>query len=158
MTAHTFDVHSKIKAIACGAARGVAAGAGDATAVTGVDINRKPQGAPGYDACTLVATYLTTLASTKTLSFAIEVQEADDDGAGAAGTYGTATALQAATVAETGADTAKVGQVRLEDTGFKSRKQWVRYNFTPDLNAAGTDIFDVALVAILGGPDVLPAT
>ncbi len=54
--------------------------------------------------------------------------------------------------------TAFVGQVRLEDTGFKSRKQWVRYNFTPDLNHSGTDIFDASLVAILGGSDSEPTS
>ncbi len=159
MTARTFDLKSRITPVACGASMATAAGTGDATAVTGATINRKPLGGTGYDACVLALGYKTTLGSAETLKYQVEVQEADESSTvGTAGSFGTATVLQASTTQETGVKTGAVGVLVIEDTGFKSRKQYVRYNFTPDLSASGTDTAVSELTAVLGGADRGPVS
>lgn len=151
------DIGAVIKNIACGGAIATAAGTGDGTAVTGASIDRKPKGGIGFGSCTLALAYLTTLAAAKTLAFQVEVQESADDGAGAPASWETATVLQASTVQATGALTASVGILEIKDTGFSSRKQWVRYNFTPELSNTATDTVVANLVATFGGPDSMPA-
>jgi hypothetical protein len=150
------DIASLLSAKACGAANGVAAGAGDNTAVTGASINRKTPGGIGFNACVLALAYKCVQAGATTFSLQVEVQEADDNGSGAPGAFGTATVLQASSVAQTGPGTV-TGMLELADPNFASRKQWVRYNYTPDLSAGATDTFVTALSAILGGADILPA-
>lgn len=133
------------KSVACGAARVTAGGAGDNTAVTGVSIDRT-----GFGCAELCIAYKTTLAASATLKFAVEYQESSDGSS-----WDTAVALQAATTAETGAQTDKVGQVRFS-VDLTGKKQYIRFNYTPDLSAGATDTADTAAVAVLGGPDVIP--
>lgn len=134
------------KVLACGAARVTAAGAGDNTAITGASIDRL-----GYGSLTFAIAYKTTLASSETLKFAAEYQESSDNS-----NWDTATSLQAATTAETGVQTNKVGKVEF-DLDLAGKKRYIRFNFTPDLSASGTDTADVSAVAVLGDAQVLPA-
>ena len=146
------NIGKYITTIACGGARVTAAGAGDHTAVTGVSIDRR-----GYESVALIIAYLTTLTAAKTLKFAVEYQEADDNGAGAPGAWGTATSLQAATTAETGAQTAAVDEIRF-NVDLSGKKRWIRFNFTPDLSHTDTDIADCFAVAVLGGAVEVPTS
>lgn len=134
------------KVVACGAARVTAAGAGDNSAITGVTIDRL-----GYGSLTFAIAYKTTLGSSETLTFAAEYQESSDGS-----NWDTATSLQAATVAETGVKTAEVGEVEF-DLDLSLKKRYIRFNFTPNLSASGTDTADVSAVAVLGGAAVRPA-
>lgn len=138
------------RSVACGAASAVAAGAGDATKVTGATINRATYNYPG--SAKLCISYLTSLTAAKTLSFAVEYEESSDGSS-----WDTAVAIEAATVVATGALTASVGQ-REYDLDLSARKQYVRYNVTPDLSHTSTDTVVFAANAILGGARSLPAS
>lgn len=135
------------KVVCCGAATATAAGTGDNTAVTGATIDRL-----GYNSVTFAIAYRTTLTAAKTLGFAAEYQESSDGS-----NWDTATALQALTTAETGAATNEKGEVEF-DLDLGGKKQYIRFNFTPDLSHSGTDTVDCAAIAILGGAETLPAT
>lgn len=137
---------AEVKSFGCGAATATAAGTGDNTAVTGASIDRT-----GYSSGVLAIGYRTTLASTKTLSLAAELQESADGT-----TWDTAEALQAATVQETGAATNKAG-VKEFDIDLTGRKKFIRFNFTPDLSATAADTVDVAAIFVAGGADIKPA-
>lgn len=125
----------------------VAAGAGDATKVTGQTINRD-----GYGSGVIAIAWSATLANTKTISFAVEVQESSDGSS-----WDTAVVLQAATVAKTAdSSTTFYGVVEI-DENLTGRKQYVRYNITPDLNASGTDTAVWGATFVLGGANRMPA-
>jgi type IV secretory pathway TrbL component len=143
---HISNIGALIKTVACGAARVTAAGAGDNTAVTGATIDRR-----GYGSAKVTVAYKTTLASAETLQFAIEYQESDDNSS-----WGTATALQAATTAKTGVATNAVGEVS-HDLNLGGKKRYIRFNYTPNLSAGSTDTADTACVCTLGGARTLPA-
>ena len=119
-----------------------AGGTGDNTKVTGATVDRV-----GYGSAAVAIAYTATLAATKTLSFAVEVQESDDGS-----TWGTATALQAATVQATGQSggSTETGVLKISDS-FETRARYVRYNVTPDLSNTGTDTASVAVTVVLGG-------
>lgn len=140
------NIGAAIKSVACGAARVTAGGAGDNTAVTGATIDRL-----GYDSCEVSVLYKTTLASSETLQLAIEYQESADGSS-----WDTAVALQAATTAQTGVQTNKVGIVTHE-VDLRAKKRYIRFNYTPNLSASGTDTADTAAVCVLGGAKTLPA-
>lgn len=142
-----YDFGAYHKPLAVGATTAVAAGAGDATAITGASHDTR-----GYGTATFCLVYKTTLTAAKNLSFAVEYQESSDDSS-----WDTAVALQAATVAETGAQSAKVGKVEF-DLPLRGKKRYLRFNFTPDLSHTSTDTVDCAAVCVLGGADALPAT
>jgi hypothetical protein len=127
-------------------AEAVAAGAGDNTKVTGQSNDRQ-----GKWSGKLVISYKTTLAATKTLSFAIEHQDSADNSS-----WDTAVVDLAATVEKTGALTDDYGTVVL-DVNLSGRKRYTRYNITPDLSNTATDTVDWAAVLVLGGADVVPA-
>ncbi len=126
----------------------VAAGAGDNVANTGAGIDRQ-----GFNSAVVVLTGLSALADTKTLSLAVEYQTSTDDS-----TYATAVALQASTVVATG-DTGGTNETSVTafDIDLASFPRYFRVNFTPDLNATGTDEAIVTCAVLLGGADVLPA-
>jgi hypothetical protein len=140
------DIGALTKNVACGAARVTAAGAGDNTAVTGASIDRL-----GYESCKVTVAYKTTLGASETLQFAIEYQESDDNSS-----WGTATALQAATTAKTGSATNAVGEVS-HDLNLGGKKRYIRFNYTPNLSAGASDTADTACVCTLGGARTLPA-
>lgn len=143
---HISNIGALIKTVACGAARVTAAGAGDNAAVTGATIDRR-----GYGSAKVTVAYKTTLASAETLQFAIEYQESDDGSS-----WDTAVALQAATTAQTGVQTAKVGDVS-HSLDLGGKKRYIRFNYTPNLSASGTDTADTAAVCVLGGAVEKPA-
>lgn len=119
-----------------------AAGTGDNTKVTGATVDRQ-----GFGSAAVSIAYTATLAATKTLSLAVEVQESDDGS-----TWGTATVLQAATVQATGQSggSTETGVLKICDS-YETRARYVRYNVTPDLNASGTDTASIAVTVVLGG-------
>lgn len=135
--------------IACGG-RLVAAGTGDNTKVTGTTIDRRQtQGIAS--SLVLAVGYSGTIANTKTLSFAVERQQSSDGT-----TWDTAEVIQAETVAVTStADGAYSGVVEF-DQDLAGCKQFVRYNVTPNLSAAGTDTAEWHAVAVLGGTPQIP--
>lgn len=139
------NVGSMVKVMGGGGSSAVAAGAGDATAVTGATIDRL-----GYSSAVLAISYRTTLTAAKTLAFAAEYQTSDD------GTnWDTAVALQTSTVAKTGAATASDGIVEF-DLNLNSLKRYIRFNFTPDLNNTASDTAVCTSVVVLGGSAVKP--
>jgi hypothetical protein len=143
---HIADFTKYYKEVLCNLGSLTAGGTGDAGALTGATIDRL-----GYGSASFVISYKTTLAAAATLSFAVEYQESAD------GTnWDTATALQASTVARTGAVTNGTGLVEFS-LNLEPRKRYIRFNFTPDLSAANTDTAVVSGVAVLGGANVLPA-
>jgi len=141
------DLGSYVKAAVVGAGQATAGGSGDDTKVTGQTINRQ-----GYLSGVLVIAFKATLAESKTVSFAVEVQESADGSS-----WDTAEVLQEATVAATGGaggstvyDTVEINE------NLKGRKKYVRYNITPDLSATDTDTLEWGAAAILGGASTLP--
>jgi len=129
----------------------VAAGAGDATKVTGQSINRLVNGAMANSAQISTA-FLAALTAAKTLSLAHEIQESADGSS-----WDAAEVLQAATVVETGAGnkrgTHAPAALALDLT---KRKQYFRVNVTPDLSNTATDTATFHTQAVLAGFDVLP--
>jgi hypothetical protein len=140
------NIGKYLKALVCGAFSAVAAGTGDATAVTGATIDRK-----GYGSAKFIIGYKTSLTADKTLSFAAEYQESEDGS-----TWDTATALQASTVDKTGEVTNAVGEVEF-NLDLSGKKRYIRFNFTPDLSHSGTDTAVGSAVVVLGGANELPA-
>lgn len=124
-----------------------AAGTGDNTKVNGATLDTL-----GYLDAVVVLNWKTTLASSETLSFALELQESDDGS-----TWDTAEVVQALTAVETGAQTASYGSkeylVDLQGRD-KARKRYIRFNVTPDLSASGTDTVNAAGSVRLGAKQV----
>lgn len=147
----TNDIGKSLKAFYCGAGRLVAAGTGDATAVTGATINRKPAAGIGFDSGKLVLAWHAVLTDTKTIALAVEYQESADGS-----TWDTAVALLASTVVATSSGGGAASGIYTFNLDLSPRKQYIRFNFTPDLNASGTDVAEVAAVLIAGGSDVVP--
>lgn len=143
---HIADIGKYLKEVACNAGSLVAAGTGDDTALTGATIDRL-----GYGSAVFVIAYKTTLTADKTLSFAAEYQESADGSS-----WDTAVAIQASTVAKTGAATNAIGEVKF-DINLEGKKRYIRFNFTPNLSHTSTDTAVVAGTAVLGGADKLPA-
>jgi hypothetical protein len=142
------NVGRTLEVFHCGAASPVAAdGAIDNVAVTGATINRMVAGTEGdqLNSGKLILSYMTTLTAAKTLSFAIAYQESADGSS-----WDTAVALQTATVAATGAVTASLGTVEY-NVNLHDKKQYIRFNYTPDLSHSGTDTATTSLVFVAGG-------
>lgn len=133
-------------------ATAVAAGSGDATTVTGITINREGfnNGGLALSAAMGVA-YEATLASGKTLSFAYAVQDSADS------TNFSDFQTGASTVAATGPSGGGVVKgctnVPVNLTGAR---QYIRFNYQPDLSATGTDTMYGDAVGFFGGWDRLP--
>lgn len=134
-----------------------AAGAGDATTVTGQTIDRMLLGASGTTGSlplsALVAVlFSATLASGKTLSVTFDVQDSAD------GTnfsdYATSSAIVAAT-GPSGGGTVR-GQTELQ-VSLTSARRYFRLLFVPDLSATGTDTAVAIGAAFVGGFDRLAA-
>lgn len=126
----------------------VAAGAGDAVANTGASIDRL-----GYDSCVVTYTSLAALANTKTLSLACEYQTSADNS-----TWATAVALQASAVVATGSGSGTNESAVTEfDLDLRPLPRYIRFNFTPDLSATGTDEAITTCSVQLGGATIVPA-
>lgn len=156
---HLSNSGKYITARTCGISSAVAAGAGDATAVTGATVDTR-----GFYSGKVLLSYKTTLTDTKTLAHAVAYQESDDGS-----NWDTAVAIQASTVSLTGSSsTDALGVLEFPlDFGGKAGgtasatqtlgKRYIRINFTPDLSHTGTDTAISSAVLILGGPETIPA-
>lgn len=128
-----------------------AGGTGDATEVDGAYIDRQ-----GFDSLKVIIAYKATLAEAKTLSIAANLQDATSSvGAGVAD-YGDAMASAVVATGDTGGST-ETGVVEL-DFDISGANQYVRVQYTPNLNASATDTATLAAVYILGGAQVQPVT
>lgn len=127
-----------------------AGGTGDGVKVNGATIDRLTNRA---ESLKLAVAGLAALADTKTLSIAVEIQESAD-----ASTWDTAVAVEAATVVATGDGGSNETFCREYDIDLSARKQYVRFNVTPDLSATGTDTAEFIGVAFLAGSDRDPSS
>lgn len=148
MSMKPFNLDAEVDAFFCGAAQLTAGGSGDDTAVTGVGIDTQD-----YHSAKVVVAYTATLTDTKALELAVELQESDDDGVSDA--YDTAEEIRAnSAIVTADADDTFTGvyEAKIDLRGNeKLRKRYIRINFTPDLDASGTDTAVVTAVLLLGG-------
>jgi len=127
-----------------------AGGGGDATEVNGAWTDRL--GTKGmYMTAKLVITYTATLAATKTLAFAVNIQDASDSSGTGAADFGDALASTVVDTGESGGST-EVGTIEL-DFDLSSAKEFIRSQITPDLSATGTDTCSWQATWIFGGTD-----
>lgn len=123
----------------------VAGGAGDNTKIIGNTINRQTYGMP-QSALVVVSAYL-NLAENETASYALEFQESANGSS-----WDTAVAVQAATVVKTATGGAFTdNHVETYKVNLAGRKQYIRFNLTPDLSASNTDTGTFHYVVLLGG-------
>lgn len=110
----------------------LAGGTGDATEVTGDDIDMD-----GYVSGKVAIHFVTSLTADKTLSFELQKEDsAAEDGSKSADVV-----VQASAVAVTGAQTGYEGVVEIDipyDT-LKGWKRWVAFLITPELSHTSTD-------------------
>lgn len=131
----------------------VAAGSGDATSVTGITIDRLGFSTGSMPATALMGViYEATLASGQTQSLGYAVQHSADNSSWS--DYQTATYVVVATGAS-GGSVAK-GQWNVA-VNLTSAKRYVRFNYNPDLNRAGTDTAYTDGVGFFAGYDRLAA-
>ncbi len=125
-----------------------AAGSGDATEVNGAWIDTQ-----GHESLEWIAYYTATLGDGETLSFAMNVQDADDAaGTGAADVSTDYLSALAATVAATGdsAGSTETGAFAV-GVDLTMCKRYVRVQWTPDMSAGGTDTAAIIPGYVLGG-------
>lgn len=128
-----------------------AGGSGDATAVTGVIIDRAALGWP--QSAVIAIPFTATLAATATLTITDTLQHGDNSGLSDAATLSTQTAQ---TVATGPAGGGTVTGVYERNVSLRGAKRYVRVNFTPDLSAANTDTAALSAVLVTGGAERLP--
>lgn len=106
-----------------------------------------------YNYMKVAIPYTVSLASGKTASFAVSMEQSADNSS-----WDTAQVLQAATVAKTADGAAIVaGSDSIEfDLHAKDMKRYVRFSVTPDLNNTATDTLSGKIVAMGVGGDVEP--
>jgi len=122
----------------------VAAGAGDATKIVGNSINRLTYGMP--DSALLAVQAYLNLADTETFSLAVEIQESADGS-----NWDTAEVIQASTVVKTAAGAFTDLHAESYKVYLGDRKQYVRFNVTPDFSASSTDTGTLHAVCCLAG-------
>lgn len=148
------DLGSHIESKYANGGRLVAAGTGDNTKVNGATINRMAAGGAGYLSAVLAIAVHAVLTATKDCTIAVEVQESADGSS-----WDTAVVLRAAASPFTAAQVAAGGDqtaiIEIAEN-LAPRKQYVRYNVTPDLSHSGTDTAEHAAVLVLGGADASP--
>jgi len=128
-----------------------AGGAGDATAVTGVIIDRAALRWPKSGV--FAVPFTATLAANETLSLAMTLQHGETANLADATTFATrANAVVATGPAGGGTVT---GTVEL-DVNLVGASRYLRLNFTPDHSRANTDTSALSGVAVLGGADRVP--
>lgn len=145
------DVSSLVKCVNGGAPEVLLAGGGqDGTEVDGNDVDRA-----GYNSALLLIPATASLGGGETLTIAVQLQHADDDGTGAADTYADLGAAYAVTSAVVLA-AAPEGMIALS-IDLSGVKQWVRAQVTSSFSAGTLDTAEVSTVWVLGGAEVLPA-
>lgn len=146
--AHIKTLHGSVSQDSSGDPKIVTAGATeDGVKVTGTAVDRL-----GYMSIELAIIALAVLADTKSLSFAVELQESADNSS-----WDTAEVIQASTIAVTSDGGTTESVLENFAVNLDGRKRYIRFNITPDLSATGTDIAIWAAVVAMGGADVLPA-
>ena len=127
----------------------VAASGTDNSKKTGEKIDTK-----GYGSGVLSLSYIATLTAAKTLSFAIEEAQSDNNS-----DWDAAVALQASTVVITGASGGSVDATGTSKIAinFAGKKRYLRYNITADLSHTSVDTAAFTAVVIKGGAVVKPA-
>jgi hypothetical protein len=126
-----------------GSGRALAAGTGDATKVTSIDIDRL-----GYMSGTLVISGQATLQEAKTLSFTIDIQDCST----ADGTFASYKAV-AKTAYATGDSGGSTDYFCIPvDVNLEGADRYLNIDITPDLSATGTDTATWAATMILAGP------
>jgi hypothetical protein len=143
------------KAVCARGSRLTAAGAGDATEVTGNGVDRM-----GYGSGKLViAAHANNTAAQKLTLTSVKLAYAPDNGSGAPGSYGSdVEQLSGTTDLVTGTGD-QYGQYTL-DIDFTSKDKWVRVKYTPDHTAGATDVAELTATFVLGGvqtPKAYPA-
>lgn len=129
-----------------------AGGAGDNTAVTGVIFDRAALGWP--QSAVFAIPFTTTLAATQSLAInSCVVQSGEAANLSDATTFATRPNGNVATSAGGGTVT---GTVEF-DVNLSGAGRYVRFNYTPDLSASGTDTAALSSVAVFGGQIRLPA-
>lgn len=153
MTNQIRNIGSLIAVVRAAANAAATAGStGDATAVTGVIIDRAAYGFP--QSGVLAIPFTATLAAAATLSIGYTVQEGNAANLSDAATLKTATAVVVATGPSGGGTVTGTFEV---DLNLAGAGRYIRANFTPDLSAANTDTAALSAVVVLGGADRLPA-
>lgn len=122
-----------------------AAGTGDNTEIVGATIDNTGM---KYSSALVVIGYHATLAATKTLSIAADVEHANNSSF----TSSTTVTLQTATVEATGeaGGSEETGVVKFV-VDLSDKGEYVRLNYTPDLNASGTDVAQLEAIYLLMG-------
>ena len=124
----------------------LAAGTGDNTANTGASINRMVTNAL-LDSGVLQIAWLAALGANETLALAVEYQESSDNS-----NWDTAVALQASTIVATDSGSgSNMSGVTTFDIDLSTKKQYIRFNFTPNLSRGATDVAIAMAIFTAGG-------
>lgn len=126
-----------------GSGTATAAGTGDATKVTSIDIDRL-----GYMSGTLVISGKATLQEDKTLSFTIDIQDCST----ADGTFASYKSVSKTAYATGGSGGTTEYFCVPVDVNLEGADRYLNIDITPDLSATGTDTATWAAVMILAGP------
>jgi hypothetical protein len=154
MTPEIENIGGRIAVVRAAANTAVTAGGGgDNTAVTGVIIDRAAFGWP--QSAVFAIPFTTTLAATQSLAInSCVVQSGENSGLSDATTLATRPNGNVATSSGGGTVT---GVVEF-DVNLSGAGRYVRFNYTPDLSASGTDTAALgSAVAVFGGAIRLPA-
>ena len=136
------DIGEKLTLKYGGRSSALATGTGDNTKVTGKTIDTL-----GFDSGMFTALVNTTLASGESLDVAIEYQFSANNS-----DWDTAVEFYDDTlVTATGAAITAGGYIITENFNLQPQKRYIRFNFTPDLSAAGTDVAYAQWGLVLGG-------
>ncbi len=128
----------------------LAASTGDGVKATGQTVDRKSGTALAMSA--VIATgWFVDLTDTKSLSFAIEIQESANDS-----DWDAAEVIQAATVAQLAVATTAYRGVVENSLDLMDRQRYFRINVTPELSAASADELTYHTTAILTGYNQIP--
>ncbi|MHC1792124.1 hypothetical protein [Solidesulfovibrio sp.] len=128
-----------------------AGGTGDATEVDGAYIDRQ-----GFSSLKVLIGYKATLAATKTLAVAANLQDASSSAGAGVADYGDTMASAVVATGATGGST-ETGVVEL-DFDVSGAGRYVRVQYTPDMSATGIDTATLAAVYVLGGAQVQPVS
>lgn len=128
-----------------------AAGTGDDTAVNcdAVDVHGN------YGFMKVALAYSAALTSTKTLSITAKVETSDVSNFATKSDFGTA---MAKTAVAGGEDVTSAAGVLEFDFDLRGAKRYVRFVYTPDLSASGTDTATLCATYVLGGAAEQPIT
>ncbi len=129
----------------------LAAGTGDGVKVTGQTVDRKTSDGGLAHSMVLATGWFVDLTDTKSLAFAVELQESANDS-----DWDAAEVVQASTVVQLATATIAYRGVLENAIDLMDRKRYIRFNITPELSAGSADEATYHSVAILGGFDITP--